>query len=197
MVSQVSRITLFSRTLFFSLSAMICLSPNMYANEYALEKQDILNKQHHSVGVLYKGAKLKKQGNAYVLSGWAMDGNEYIVFYSETQRIKLARLQEEFISSLKVNKTLEDKYGVMWKQVDLTLWLEDKSKLTVMPEKLWVEEEELYQRCGSCHKSYPAHEYTANQWPPIVKTMKDNAGLSKKESKAMSVYLQYESIKEK
>jgi hypothetical protein len=174
-----------------------CLPLMTFAQMFSVQKQEILSLDKQAIGTLYKGVSLEQKADVFTLSGWVMDGNEYIVFYSDTQRIKMARLEDEFTIQLKVKQTKEDEYGVLLKKVTLDFKLKESTKLTKDEHSLWKEEEELYARCGSCHNSFPAHEFTANQWPPIMKTMQDNAGFSKQEAKAVSLYLQYESIKEK
>ncbi|AXX88290.1 hypothetical protein [Malaciobacter marinus] len=169
----------------------------LFSKEYASKNLEILSMKNEPVGVLYKGAKVNENKGDFTLSGWVMDGNEYIIFYSSKDRIKLARLEDEFTKNMKVSETKEDVYGVKWKKIDIDFKLKNSKALVTNENELWNKEEELYQRCGSCHKTFEAYEYTPNQWPSIMKTMKTNAGFSKKETKAVSVYLQYESLKGK
>ncbi|MGB6329506.1 MAG: hypothetical protein WBF48_11320 [Halarcobacter sp.] len=177
---------------------MLFILPTIFfAKEYVSENIEMLSLKNESIGLLYKGTEVKSTENKYTLSGWVMDGNEYIIFYSDKARIKLARIDENFIKNMKVYKIQEDEYGVKWKKVDMNFKLKSPKSLVNNENELWKNEAELYQRCGSCHKTFDFHEYTPNQWPSIIKTMKNNAGYSKKESKEVSVYLQYQSLKGK
>ena len=176
---------------------IVILPTIFFAKEYVLENTNMLSVKDKPMGTLYKGSEVTNKSNEYTLSGWVMDGNEYIIFYSSKARIKLARIDESFIENMKVYETVEDHYGVVWKRIDLSFKLKNSESLIDNKNDLWAEETTLYQRCGSCHKAFDAHEYTPNQWPSIIKTMQDNAGFSKKEAKEVSVYLQYQSLKGK
>lgn len=165
-----------------------------FGEMFSSKNQKIMSFEDNLVGTLYKGTPISKNKNGYSLKGWVMDGNEYIIFLSTTQRIKLARIDESFQKDLNVSKQKEDEYGITWKKVSLDFKL-NKPKIVKNQDNLWIEEKELYTRCGSCHKAHPFDEYTPNQWPPIIKTMKDNAGFTKKEANKVSKYLQYQSIK--
>ena len=51
-------------------------------------------------------------------------------------------------------------------------------------------ERSLYlYKCGTCHSPFPAHSYTASQWPGIVEDMADEAGLSDEETAAILRFL--------
>jgi nitrate/TMAO reductase-like tetraheme cytochrome c subunit len=124
-----------------------------------------------------------------------MDGNEYILFYSKDARIKLARIDNSFIKNQIVLERTKDDYGVEWKKVSLEFKTNKKNISVSNTNNLWINETELYQRCGSCHSLHPFNEFTPNQWPSIVKTMQNNAGFTKSEAKNVSIFLQYKSLK--
>ncbi len=51
-------------------------------------------------------------------------------------------------------------------------------------------EEGLYeQKCGRCHESYKPSDYSAKEWPGLVRTMRAKAALSSGESEAITNYL--------
>lgn len=55
---------------------------------------------------------------------------------------------------------------------------------------------DLYnQKCSTCHSLRPAGDYTANQWPAIMKTQADNAGLDPGQAALITTYLQIQSGK--
>lgn len=178
------------------LSAVMILPTMVFSSNYASAKQSILTPQGEALGVLYKGAKINVSSKKTSLSGWVMDGNEYVIFYAHNARIKLAKIDEVYIKDLIVKKTIKDEFDVIWKKVELSFTLKNNKHISSTRDSLWEEEEELYQRCGSCHNNIPAHDHTPNQWPPAIKSMKQNAGLSNKEVKMLSTYLQYQSLKE-
>lgn len=176
--------------------ALLLLPSIALSSNFITKKEVMLTHDKKKIGVIYKGTQIEKGKDALSLTGWVMDGNEYIIFYSHTARIRLAKIDENYIKDMTTLKTIEDEYEVVWKKIILKFNLNDNSKINSSREQLWTNETELYQRCGSCHNNFPPHEFTANQWPQTIKTMKDNAGLTNKEVKQLSVYLQYQSIKE-
>ena len=187
---------LYLKSLMF-LSTLFTIPLAAFSSEYILKKQEIFDSQMQPMGYIYKGTKVEKIDGKYVLPGWVMDGNEYIVFFSNKERIKLARIDESFIKNFVVKGSMEDDLGVTWKKVELEIVLNKEAKLTSNENSLWTEEKELYLRCGSCHNLHDEKEFTANQWPQIMKTMQNNAGFTKKEAKKVSLFLQYKSLQEK
>jgi trimethylamine-N-oxide reductase cytochrome c-type subunit TorC len=61
-------------------------------------------------------------------------------------------------------------------------------------QALWKSTADLYaQKCGQCHALQPVNSYSANQWPAIMKTQADNAGLDPGQTALITAYLQVES----
>lgn len=186
-----------SKKFFLLLSAFLIAPLTLLSSEYTLKKQEIFDAKMQPMGLIYKGTKVEKKDGKYILPGWVMDGNEYIIFFSNKDRIKLARIDESFIKNLVEVKTMEDELGVLWKKVQLEVTFKKNAKLTTDENSLWTQENELYLRCGSCHNLHDEKEFTPNQWPQIMKTMQNNAGFTKKEAKSVSLFLQYKSLQEK
>lgn len=186
-----------SKKFFLLLSAFLIVPLTLLSSEYTLKKQEIFDAKMQPMGLIYKGTKVEKKDGKYILPGWVMDGNEYIIFFSNKDRIKLARIDESFIKNLVEVKTMEDELGVLWKKVQLEVTFKKNAKLTTDENSLWTQENELYLRCGSCHNLHDEKEFTPNQWPQIMKTMQNNAGFTKKEAKSVSLFLQYKSLQEK
>lgn len=147
------------------------------------------------MGILYKGSEIVKNGENFIVSGWVMDGNEYILFLNNEDRIKLLKINDEYITKYKVLETKKDSYDVVWKRVSLEFQLQNSKTISEsLSENIWINEEALYLRCGSCHKARTPEEYTVNQWPNVLKTMADRAGLSPEEILAVGSYLQYQAL---
>ncbi len=143
------------------------------------------------IGVAYKGANVTCDGASCKIQGSVVAGNEYMLFYDEKDKIKLARLDRAAVKNYKVLKEFEDSYGVKWKKVELDFTMFDASLLKEDGEDVWAAEKELFERCGSCHASKKPEEFTINQWPNIIKTMSDRAGLNKDETRQVGSYMQY------
>ncbi len=166
-----------------------------FSSEYVSNTSKIFSKNGKDMGTIYKGSQIEKTKKNFKLTAWVMDGNEYILFYSKDERIKLARINRAYIKNQIVLEKTKDVYDVVWKKISLEFTSKTESFLTTNTKDLWTNESELYQRCGSCHSLHPYNEFNANQWPSIVKTMQNNAGFTKDEAKNVSIFLQYKSLK--
>ena len=68
------------------------------------------------------------------------------------------------------------------------------SALVADVQTVWKTAAALYaQKCGSCHALQPANSYSANQWPALMKTQADNAGLDPGQAALITTYLQVQS----
>jgi hypothetical protein len=68
------------------------------------------------------------------------------------------------------------------------------SALTADVQTVWKAAAALYaQKCGQCHALQPVNSYSANQWPAIMKTQADNAGLDPGSTALILTYLQVQS----
>ncbi len=171
----------------FALEQSLCASDIMSNDQVILINND-------EVGQLFKGTEVIKNGDKYKVRGYVMTGNEYMLFYSNENKIKLGTIKEEFTNKYKVIAEKQDVYGVKWKEVELDFNLRDVTKVVQKNNGIWSEEEALYARCGSCHAAFSPEEYTVNQWPNVLKTMSERAGLTKNETKAVGTYLQYKAL---
>ena len=175
----------------FVVAFAFCCAPSLIFGLEVAGSDTAMTKNGEEIGTLYKGAQIQKDGASYKIKAAAMSGNEYMLFYNDKDRIKLARISNDAIKNLKVLSEEEDEYGVKWKNVELNFEVKDPSAIKNTKDGLWAAEEELYHRCGSCHVAKTLEEYTINQWPNVVKTMSDRAGFSKDETRLVGSYLQY------
>jgi hypothetical protein len=61
-------------------------------------------------------------------------------------------------------------------------------------QTVWKSASALYaQKCSQCHALPPVNSYSANQWPAIMKTQADNAGLDPGQAALITTYLQVQS----
>lgn len=165
------------------------------SSTYASKMTNLMNKSGNNVGTITPGTKLdiiKKSGeNTKVrVSGWSAFGAETVIFKQMGKRIILSILDESVISKVKKGQSKTDEYESVWNQNSFTGWVKT-SDLIKSQEKIWEKAENLFkQRCGGCHQAHPPHEFTANQWPNIVKAMKDRAGLSIDDQWLLTKYMQ-------
>lgn len=63
--------------------------------------------------------------------------------------------------------------------------------LTPDQESVWAAAKALFsKRCSACHALHHTTEFTANQWPTILKTMTKNAALQPDQAALVTQYLQ-------
>ena len=160
------------------------------ADEY-IKKDSKIFIDGTEVGTVYKGTQVKKAGDQYTASGWVMKDNEYILFHSNSERIKLLRIDNKYIKDYTQTETKKDVYEVTWRKAELTFVIKEKDVTSDNFDQVWAAEKELYMRCGTCHSPHPVDEFTVNQWPSMIKAMSSNAGLSKEEVKTLSAHRQY------
>ncbi len=165
------------------------------ASTYVAQTTTLMNKAGDSVGTLTPGTKLdiiKKSGkNTKVrVSGWSAFGAETVIFKKVGKRIILGILDESVVSKVKKGKSKTDEFESIWNESSFTAWVKT-SNLVASQNKVWDKADKLFkQRCGGCHQAHPPHEFTANQWPNIVKAMKDRAGLTSDDQWLLTKFMQ-------
>jgi len=162
---------------------------------YATKMTNLMDKTGNTIGTLTPGTRLdviKKSGkkSKVRLNGWSAFGAETVIFKKVGKRIILGILDETVTSKVKQGKTKTDEFESIWNESSFTAWVET-SALTKSQEKIWNKADGLFkQRCGGCHQPHPPHEFTANQWPNIVKAMKDRAGLTSDDQWLLTKFMQ-------
>ena len=134
---------------------------------------------------------LKVQGaKAQVkITGWNKGDMTRIVYYSKGERIisgafsKKAKYELKKFESEKIGKD-------NWTKVTLTTWVDNKD-LTADLKGLYAKANDMFQKnCGLCHAYHPTHEFSANQWPAVIKGMRPRTPLSKEEGWLITQFAQ-------
>ncbi len=147
------------------------------------------------VGSVMPGTPLAVQGTSggashVQLSGWVIKGSETVLFEDVGLHAVLAIFDASAKLPMKIVKTQKDSYGTVWEQVHVGGWVATKAT-TAKIATVWTKAETLFQsRCSSCHALHEPNEFTANQWPGVLKTMGQNAALDKQELNLVTAYLQ-------
>jgi hypothetical protein len=124
------------------------------------------------------------------IDGWSMTGADQYVFAAKGQRITLVRLTTIESANRKVLGHSKDDYGIDWQHVVVTGWVAPGT-LTGDVAPVWAEADALFKkRCTACHALHQPTEFTANQWPHILKIMTQRAGLTQDETTLVTKYLQ-------
>ena len=123
------------------------------------------------------------------LTGWNKGKMTRILYHSKGERIISAALSKKAKYEVKVLKT-ENVKDDQWSNVTITTWVDNKD-ITKDLKSLYAKAADLYEKnCGLCHATHPAKEFTANQWPSVVKGMLPRTPLSKEEALLVTQYLQ-------
>ncbi len=77
-----------------------------------------------------------------------------------------------------------------WDKVRLEVWA-DKKDFVSSDAQLFSHAKELFtNNCGTCHALHATHEFNANAWPSIFKSMASRTGIDKKDHWLVIEYLQ-------
>ena len=132
-----------------------------------------------------KGGQVKVE-----ITGWSPEGGEKYLFIEMGQRIRLAKITDQGLEGRKVIAQKEDYYESVWQDVRLTGWIAKKDTSEDI-KAIWKTARHLFhQRCTRCHALHRPTEFTANQWPSILKIMTVRAGLSEGKKALIVQYMQ-------
>lgn len=122
--------------------------------------------------------------------GWSAPGAESILFIAPGQRIVLARLKLSAAAIRTIEGTKTDRFGQKWERIRVRGWV-DRNALVEDVSVVWKKAARIFhKRCTACHALHQPTEFTANQWPHILKIMTKRAALSKKKATLVTKYLQ-------
>ena len=148
------------------------------------------------IGTLFPGNRLDltngtgpSAGRAFSIEGWFQQGNTSSLFLQEGKRILIATLAHAPMKRARLGR-MKDGYGNEWTRARVQAYL-DPSTLTDDQDTVWRHAAKLYQtRCSACHAVHKPTEFTANQWPGILKIMAKNAALQPADLALITEYLQ-------
>lgn len=124
------------------------------------------------------------------IDGWVIQGSATVVFQDVGLHVMLVTLDASAKVDFKVLKTQKDAYGTTWQHVDLDGWVATKDTASSI-DTVWKAAENIYDsRCSACHALHDPDEFTANQWPGVLKVMGQNAALDQQDLNLVTRYLQ-------
>lgn len=125
------------------------------------------------------------------ITGWSPAGGARYLFKEVSVRISLVTLTDAGAATREVIGTAEDKWGSDWEQVRVSGWV-PRADLVDDLEAVWDKAGELYySRCSRCHSLRRPEEFTANQWPTVLKIMTKRAGFNAEQAALVTMLLQY------
>jgi hypothetical protein len=150
---------------------------------------------HRTLGTITPGTPLQVAGSekngllAFTLDAWTQQGDDTTLFAAHGRRIVLANL-DKGAPHLKTLSTVKDEYDNVWNEVELSGFVQS-SGLTPDQDAIWTQARALYSaRCSACHALHHTDEFTANQWPKILKMMTKNAALQPDQAALVTQYVQ-------
>ena len=133
-----------------------------------------------------KGQRVKVE-----VTGWSPMGGARYLFMAISQRIRRAVLTDAGLPKRTVIGTGEDAWESTWQHARITGWI-DKADLVPDVGTVWKEASKLYfSHCSRCHSLRKPREFTANQWPSVLKIMTARAGFSKDQAALVTALLQH------
>jgi hypothetical protein len=124
------------------------------------------------------------------IDGWSIQGAESLVFKAPGRRILRMQLEAAGQKARIVVEQRQDEFGDIWEHVRVTGWVH---KQDVLPgvESVWKKADAVFHsHCSACHTIRRPDEFTANQWPRILKIMTERAALSRNDAALLTQYLQ-------
>ncbi len=124
------------------------------------------------------------------LSGWSPMGGAKYIFKDAGERIGRATLTDEGVAKRIVAGTKDDAWESTWENAKVDGWI-DTADLVPDLGTVWDDAGSLYySRCSRCHSLRKPREFTANQWPSVLKIMTARAGFTKDQAALVTALLQ-------
>ncbi|MFA7083749.1 MAG: cytochrome C [Arcobacteraceae bacterium] len=184
------------KSLFFILAfATLCLHANEVKYSSSVKNLFESADSSGSKGRLLPTSKIKileKNGEniKIEIEGYMKDGVSSAVYYSIGKRILVAGLSKNAEFEFKTISTSKDEEGVEWQKVSFTAFTKNDN-LTDDLNDLYKNAQAIFDvNCATCHPGHPSSEYTANQWPSIIKSMLTRTAMTKDENFLVTQYLQ-------
>lgn len=123
------------------------------------------------------------------LTGWNQGKLKRILYFSKGHRIISAAFSKKAQYTYKVLEA-SDGGKKSWSKVEITTWVENKNLIDDIKPLYSKAQNLLENNCGLCHSLHPTHEFSANQWPSVIKGMKPRTPLSKEEGLLITQFAQ-------
>ena len=148
---------------------------------------------------VYQGAKVevvKKEGKKVTLKlkGAILNSYQKAIYIQKGFRVKMAGIRGKIPDSVKVLKVEKDAYKKDWSIVEFTFQTDAKNVEPKLEIAFAATNEFFSNVCSACHTAPQIGHFNPNQWPGIVKSMAQRSGMSKKDTKAMTKFLQLKSF---
>ncbi len=114
------------------------------------------------------------------LSGWNKGDMSRMLYFSKGERIISGAFSKKAEFDMTLVKT-EQVGADAWNNVTVVTWIENKNLTSDLPALYEQANNLLQTNCGLCHAPHPTAEFSANQWPSVIKAMSPRTPLTKEE----------------
>lgn len=181
-----------------------CLALSAFSSvSFTTNEVTLMDANNNLIAKVTKGTKVKiieqKANKTLVeIKGWSYEdepNNE--IFYKEGVTVVLASISKSKLKDRKILQSKEDEYDEVWIENSIEGWIESKS-LTLEFKKLWENESQLAStRCSACHEAPTAESHFPGEFPSLLDSMAEQAGLSDDEKKLLVNFYQKKNIYKK
>lgn len=189
-----------SSTIILSI-ALLFISNTLLAKDfYAKKDVHVKDNNNKIVAKITKGTKLKvlkkKANNSLIeIKGWSYEEEPNSeVFFKDGVTVVLADIQKDKLSKREILQTKEDEYEEFWIENKIEAWIPNK-ELTQDFKGLWKKEASLAaERCSGCHEIPAPDSHFAGEFPSLMDSMAEQAGLDEAEEATLVNYFQKRNI---
>lgn len=193
-----------NNSIFIIYVTLALASSTLFSNDfYAKENVEMKNKKNEVIAKLTKGTKvkvLKDDGTKSLIEikGWSYEEEPNSeIFFKEGVTVVLADIEETKISEREIIQTKEDEYEEFWVENKIKAWVSNKD-LTEDFNAIWNEESNLAaERCSGCHEIPAPDSHFAGEFPSLMDSMAEQAGLDESEEATLVNYFQKRNIYKK
>ena len=166
-------------------------STSLYADEPGSDDPD---ENDGEILPLAKVEVLKSDGDwiQVAIAGWTQEGVERLLVAEKGLRVMKAVVSSEFAETIDTSESEEDPdTGLNWSADTITVWAKADDFTADYSGLLNYGEEMAIASCSTCHTLHTPEHFGANQWPGVIKDMKQNTVLDGEQIRFLQTYNQY------
>lgn len=180
---------------------LLIYATSLFASDvYTVKNIKMQNIEGANLALVTKGTKVKvlkviDDKSLIEIKGWSYaeePNNE--VFYKDGVTVVLSTIDEDKVSKRKIYQTKEDAYEEIWIENSIQGFIAT-NMLTKDFKSLWMKESSLAsERCSGCHEIPEPDSHFAGEFPSLLDSMAEQAGLSSDERYMLINYFQKRNI---
>lgn len=184
--------------------ALVFISNTLLAKDFYTKKDiEIKDKKNVVLGKITKGTKVKilkkdKNKSFIEIQGWSYEEEPNTeIFFKNGVTVVLVDIKKDKVSKREIIQTKEDEYEEVWIENKIQAWI-PSNVLTKNFEALWEKESTLAaERCSGCHEIPEPDSHFAGEFPSLMDSMAEQAGLDEIDKATLVNYFQKRNIYKK